>query len=221
MSLLTEERSLTFLLALLLVNLFVLLPTSRGERLFEVITSLAYSLILLAGLLTMARHRALQAVFTVFIFLAVVIHTGRIIFRLPGLAGWDFLFSSLSLVGLLIVTLWMVYQEGPVTGHRIRGAIAAYLLLAVLFANAYGLINHLIPGAFNIPPVQYQTEQVEAFYYFSVVTLTTVGFGDITAVSPVARSFVMFEALIGQLYPAILIARLVTLEIETRRSKKG
>jgi hypothetical protein len=54
-----------------------------------------------------------------------------------------------------------------------------------------------------------------------VVTLTTVGFGDITAVHPVARSFVMVEALIGQLYPAILIARLVTLEIETRRSRKG
>jgi hypothetical protein len=53
------------------------------------------------------------------------------------------------------------------------------------------------------------------------VTLTTVGFGDITAVAPTARSLVMAEALIGQLYPAILLARLVSLEIETRRSKKG
>jgi Ion channel len=221
MNLLTEERTLTALLVLILVDLFLLFPSGRGARLIEIASGLVFSLILLAGLLTMARHRALQVIFGVFVLLAVIIHTGRIIFGLPGLAGWDFLFSSLSLVGLLIVTLWMVYQEGPVTGHRIRGAIAAYLLLAVLFANAYGLINYLIPGAFNIPPVQYQTEQVEAFYYFSVVTLTTVGFGDITAVSPIARSFVMLEALIGQLYPAILIARLVSLQIETQRSGKG
>jgi hypothetical protein len=51
------------------------------------------------------------------------------------------------------------------------------------------------------------------------VTLTTVGFGDIAAVHPVARSLVMVEALVGQLYPAILLARLVTLQMETRRSQ--
>jgi hypothetical protein len=53
------------------------------------------------------------------------------------------------------------------------------------------------------------------------VTLTTVGFGDIAAVHPVARSLVMVEALVGTLYPAILLARLVTLQIETRRSQKS
>ena len=61
--------------------------------------------------------------------------------------------------------------------------------------------------------------QSDAFRYFSVVTLTTLGYGDITAVHPVARSVVMIEALLGQLYPAILIARLVTLEMETRRNR--
>jgi hypothetical protein len=54
-----------------------------------------------------------------------------------------------------------------------------------------------------------------------MVALTTTGFGDITPIHPLARSLVMLEALIGQLYPAILLARIVTLEIETRRSKKG
>jgi hypothetical protein len=53
--------------------------------------------------------------------------------------------------------------------------------------------------------------------YFSLVTLTTVGFGDISAVHPLARSLVMLEAVIGTLYPAILIARLVSLQIEHER----
>ena len=59
----------------------------------------------------------------------------------------------------------------------------------------------------------------DAFRYFSIVTLTTLGYGDITAVHPVARSVVMMEALLGQLYPTILIARLVTLQMEARKNK--
>jgi voltage-gated potassium channel Kch len=60
-----------------------------------------------------------------------------------------------------------------------------------------------------------------AFYYFSVVTLTTTGFGDITPVSPFARTLTMMEALVGQLYPAILIARLVSLHIEDKKARRG
>lgn len=217
----TEERSLTFLLFFLILDLFVLLPQARGHRFLEMASGMVFSLVLLSGLLTMARHRALQAVFTVFVLLAVVIHTSQVFLDLPVLAGWDFLFTSLALAGLLIVTLWMVYQDGPVTAHRVRGAVAAYVLIAVLFANAYALISYLIPGAFNMPQPTGHIERMQALYYFSVVTLTTLGYGDITAVHPMARSLVMVEALIGQLYPAILIARLVTLEIETRRSGKG
>jgi hypothetical protein len=91
--------------------------------------------------------------------------------------------------------------------------------MAVLFAFLYGLTEALAPGAFNISGSPAGgAARGETFYYFSIVTLTTVGFGDITAAHPFARSLVMLEALIGQLYPAILIARLVTLQLETRRS---
>ncbi len=61
---------------------------------------------------------------------------------------------------------------------------------------------------------------IDTLTYFSCVTLTTVGYGDVTAAHPVARSLVMFEALIGQLYPAILLARLVTLYEDTRAVRK-
>ncbi|HJW31518.1 MAG TPA: ion channel, partial [Saprospiraceae bacterium] len=155
--------------------------------------------------------------------LGVVTHFAWKLLDLNSLAGWNALFSTLAVVGMLIVTLWIVYQDGPVTGHRVRGAVAAYLLIGVVFAKTYALINYLMPGAFNMasPVTPLMVEGRQAFYYFSIVTLTTVGFGDITAVAPTARSLVMVEALIGQLYPAILLARLVTLQIETRRSKKG
>jgi hypothetical protein len=129
----------------------------------------------------------------------------------------------LSTGGLLVVVLWQVYREGPVTAHRIQGAVAAYLLLSVIFAIAYGVLDSVSPASFLLPSSHSHagTRINPSFYYFSVITLTTTGYGDITAVSPFARSLVMMEALIGQLYPAILIARLVSLHVEAKKGKKA
>jgi len=148
----------------------------------------------------------------------MVAHTAWIGFAVRALAGWDFFFTTLAVLGMLMVTLSMVYKEGPVTSHRIRGAIAAYLLIAVLYAKAYALIYYVFPDAFNTSAAAPRSlvQITRDFLYFSVVTLTTVGFGDFTAVHPIARSLVMTEAFIGQLYPAVLLARLVSLSLMSR-----
>jgi hypothetical protein len=155
------------------------------------------------------------------VLLAIAVRWAGIVFGTPWLHFWDALLSLLSILAFLLIVLWWVYREGPVTGHRVRGAVAAYLLLAVCFSLAYDLIEYVHPGSFTLPlgGVEGIQARSASFLYFSVVTLTTVGFGDIAAVHPVARSLVMVEALVGTLYPAILLARLVTLQIETRRSK--
>jgi len=214
----TEERSLTAMLALLLLHFFVLTPGRSLGHAFQFIASLFLILALLAGILALQR-RAVRR-------LGIALVTGTIAFRAAAVFGeapWlivgDTLFTLLSLAALIIIVFRQVSQEGPVSGHRVRGSIALYLLIAILFAFLYGLTEELSPGAFAMPAGQAGgAARGETFYYFSVVTLTTVGFGDITAVHPFVRSLVMLEALIGQLYPAILIARLVTLQLETKRS---
>ena len=122
---------------------------------------------------------------------------------------------------MLVITLKMVYQDGPITRHRILGAIAAYLMIAGLFGKVYAMINYLIPGAFDASHEfsRFSVEGTEDFLYFSVVALTTMGFGDITPVAPIARSFVMIEGLVGQLYPAVFIARLVSLSLAVKEGK--
>jgi hypothetical protein len=219
----SEEHSLTALLILLVVEIFVIVPMTEHSQVLAVIGVFIFSFLLLAGLLAMASSRILQLVAAVFVASAIAARLMRIVFGVSGIIQWDALLSILSVVGMVIVVLWQVYREGPVTGHRIRGAVAAYLLITIVFAYAYTLIDYMVPGSFQLPvwASQLGTERVEAFEYFSMVALTTVGFGDIAAIHPFARSLVSLEALIGQLYPAILIARLVTLEIETRRSRKG
>ena len=219
----SKEHSLSALLLVIVVELFIIIPLTGGGRFIDLSADLVFSFILLAGLHSMAGSKAARVFFSAWVLLGMATHFAWKLFGLDYLAPWNFLFSTLALIGMLMVTLWMVYKEGPVTGHRVRGAIAAYLLIGILFAKAYALVNYLAPGAFNSaqPVVPAPGEGARAFFYFSIVTLTTCGYGDVTAVAPIARSLATAEALIGQLYPAILIARLVTLEMETRRSARG
>jgi hypothetical protein len=111
-----------------------------------------------------------------------------------------------------------VYAPGRLTFRRLRGAVVLYLSVATIFASAFGLIWELNPGAFvNLVAPFGGPEEVASMLYFSLTTLTTTGYGDIVAVDPFARSLANFEAVLGQFYLAITVARLVTLELADRR----
>jgi hypothetical protein len=219
----SEERSLTVFLILLIVEIFIIAPINRTGIALGLVNNIFFSLLLLVGLLTMTRHKALQAVVMIVVAMAVATHWARLVFGVTGLDLLDSLLMLSCIIGFLVIVLWQVYREGPVTGHRVLGAVAGYLLLSVAFAVVFSLVEYLAPGSFQMPAALSQAGEPHGrlFYYFSVVTLTTTGYGDITAVNPFARTFVMMEALIGQLYPAILIARLVSLHVETKREKRA
>jgi hypothetical protein len=111
-----------------------------------------------------------------------------------------------------------VYAPGRITSHRLQGAVVLYLNLGAIFAAAFALIWELSPGAFaNLGAPMRDPEEVAAMFYFSFTTLTTTGYGDIVAVDPFARSLANLEAIVGQFFLAITVARLVTLELAERR----
>jgi hypothetical protein len=217
----SQENSLSALLIFMIIRLFVLVPATGWGVILAFATDVVFFLFLLAGGLLMAHRRPLRISLSTLIVLSIILRTTRTLFDLQFLKGGDFIVSTLALAGMVILIIQMVYQDGPVTSHRVRGAIVVYLLIAALFARVYALIFYFVPGSFNFAPIlpQFQTEAGESFHYFSVVTLTTVGYGDITAVAPIARSFVMIEAFIGQLFPATLIARLVSLSLVAKIDK--
>ena len=124
----------------------------------------------------------------------------------------------LAFSALTWVVAHAVYAPGRITSHRLQGAVVVYLSLATIFASAYGLIWELRPGAFAhvLAPLS-GPEEVGTMLYFSLTTLTTTGYGDVVAVDPFARSLGNLEAVVGQFYLAITVARLVTLELQDRR----
>jgi len=127
---------------------------------------------------------------------------------------------ALSLMRLLAATAFdlavaaavanVAFGQGRVTIHRIMGAVILYLSIALVFGNAYRACAMTLHPSFNGLNGA-RGHSLSELLYFSLTTLTTTGYGDITPVHPFVRSLANLEAVIGQLFPATLLARLVTL----------
>lgn len=134
-------------------------------------------------------------------------------------------FSVVSVGIFLTYVIFVVYRQavfskGRITSDRTAGAIAVYLLLGLLWSMAYGVISAADPGAFKgLDPFSLARPGAQQdFIYFSFVTLTTLGYGDMSPVSSIAQTLAWFEAVVGQLFLAVTIARLVSLEISHREN---
>jgi Ion channel len=121
-------------------------------------------------------------------------------------------------LALSVVVARAVFGPGRVTYHRIVGAVLLYLIIGLTFVALYGFVALGAPEAFtNLPALHGDFAVAGDLIYFSFVTLTTTGYGDIAPLHPYARSLANVEAIIGQIYPATLLARLVTLELAHER----
>jgi hypothetical protein len=116
---------------------------------------------------------------------------------------------------LTVAILVYVFRERNVSADVIAGAIVAYLLMAVMWSQLYFVLETLHPGSFLLAQgVGPATHAV--FRYFSIVTITTVGYGDITPATAAARAFANLEAIVGQLYLVIQVAWLVGMHVSLR-----
>ncbi len=115
------------------------------------------------------------------------------------------------------VVFQAIFGPGRFTGPRIIGAFSLYLNIGLMFTFLHRLVTELLPGAYaNLPSSDQGAAFRAAAVYFSFSSLTSVGYGDIAPVQPIARSLAMLEAMIGQLLPATLLARVMTLAMKAR-----
>lgn len=111
------------------------------------------------------------------------------------------------------VLLRHVMRAGRVDAEMIYGAIAGYLLLGLIWAMLYAVIETLQPGSFSLTATNEGSRPWDDLLYYSFVTLTTLGYGDVLPLSPRVRSLAILEAVTGVFYVAVLVARLVSLHI--------
>jgi hypothetical protein len=188
------------------------------------------------------RLRMLMDIFWSAIFIAVIYAVSRkkhhilvgVLLAMPMLGSiWSRYFVKLSAVevvgGLcgaaffifaIIQILIFIYSHKEVTRDLIVGAAIVYLLMALAWAFIFQVVESLHPGSFSIPEIQ-GISTSRHFLYYSFVTITTLGYGDITPVTSLARSLCVLEAVIGQLYLVVQVAWLVGVHVSQSMRKKS
>jgi len=215
----TTDIALTTLLISLLIYIFFIYPLGQIGS-FRLLPTVFFSFILITGAITVSRNRIVRTLVFSWGLLTFILLWVRYLFPYQTLI---FIANFLGLFFLVLLTsliLGQALREGPTTYHRITGAVAAYLLIGMIWSLAYYLVTLWIPGAFSIqgPIATGDREPLQSqLFYFSFVTLTTLGYGDIVAVHPIVRMLVILEGVMGQLFPAILIARLVSLQVQSKQ----
>jgi hypothetical protein len=127
------------------------------------------------------------------------------------------IFGALFFGYAVVLILQEVVRSNEVTRETIFAAIVAYLLIALIWAFLYMILEMAVPGSFSFPDGSVRKETMR-FEYLSFVTITTLGYGDITPVTNKASALIIMEAVIGQIYMVVLVAWLVGMHV-SRRSK--
>jgi hypothetical protein len=218
----TREPGLSALLVIEATLLFVVTPFTGVGLLPSFVPPMVYMLFVLATLVVTSRsHSAAGLVFISVILstIGIIIHTDYPSVFTEWLSAGGRL---LAISALSVVIAKAVFGPGRVTMHRVQGAIVLYFNFALFFFTLYQLVNVLVADAFSgLPATGAEYGSGAALLYFSFGTLSTAGFGDIKPIYPIARNLANLEAIIGQLFPATLLARLVSLEINHRKSSNS
>jgi hypothetical protein len=211
------DLGLTLVSISLGILIFVIFPLGQAGLSGRIFFDLVMVTLMVSGTLVMNRGR----IMTVFVIVMVV--AGGVVLWLSRFYPTPFLsrFSSFLATIILLIYVWIVllvmFRQGPVSWSRIQGGICAYLLLGMAWASAYEFVEKIHAGSFRFASEPGNMDQLSSkLIYFSFATLTTVGFGDVLPVYPFARSLAIAEAIVGQLFPAILIGALVAMAMQAR-----
>jgi hypothetical protein len=212
----TSDRAPRFVLLLVLILAELMLaPLLAGSEFgLHAAQVLAASLLFAALWATAAQRDAVVLFAPTLALHLLAVYSGSDELRVAALLLRIAFFAYVT--GLI---MWRTLREPDVSIDTIAGAACAYTLLAMIWGSVYSLVEFLRPASFHIPDAWLlgpAKDPSAALVYFSFVTLTTVGYGDITPLWPGAGGLAVTEAVVGQLYLAITIARLVGLHTSRR-----
>jgi voltage-gated potassium channel Kch len=201
-----DRRSLFLMLSLLL--LILLTPFLEDQRIGEIFLVVSLYLILITAILELHGKETLRwlaigaAIPVVLVELATLFRPSHSLL----IVAYALLIAFFGFVSVGLFTY--LGKPGAITSGRVYASVSLYLLLGMFWFALFNLTEAITPGSFAHNGVITRIPR-SSFLYFSLVTLTTVGYGDIVPVTSVARVFAALEGVAGVLYIAITVARLV------------
>ena len=219
----SERDNLVYLTLALLVLLLLIAVAEQTAAAWGLgMMQLGFLSVLSVAIWTLRRsHRLYRSAVSVLGFL-VVLTVGSYWFSNTGLR-----LAQLALLAALFCEMasltfrQVLFTSGSINANRLLGAVSIYLLLGIIWAIVYAGIVEVDPSAFNGTDAGPWAESIPEFVYFSFVSLTTLGYGDISPATPIARFVVYLEAILGQLYLATMVAGLVGVGISDRIANRS
>jgi hypothetical protein len=203
-------RFSTVKLLLALILLFAVTPFIEDLSNGDMVESALFSLVMIASLRVTGRDSRILLV-AALLFVPAIVGKWLNHFFPTYIPIHYFLVFGVAFIGFVVaILLRFILQTRRVDAEVLSAGIVVYLMLRLLWSLAYMLLAQLAPGSFSFALAESRMDGFNAFY-FSFGTLTTVGFGDITPISKVARTLAVMEAVTGTFYLAILISRLVAM----------
>ncbi len=209
-----------FLLLVFILMLIAIQPLEKVMGELEILLDLVTTAILISAIFAISQKKSnavAGALIAIPMFLSIWLdHFLK--------KQWIITFSSICgivfFVFIIVVILKFIFSRDEVNKDLIAGAAVVYLMIAVVWTFIYRTIETINPGSFSIAESQ-SLDPSAPFLYYSFVTITTLGYGDIFPVSSAAKSAAILEALIGQLFLVILVAWLVGVHISQSMDKKS
>ena len=227
------QRYRFFILLAAIVGLFALDPILRdfAPRATPFVSRVAmtalFVLLLLSAVLAVQKKQWSNKLVISLAIPLVVLELAQVVYNEQWLTLAAHLLGGIFLVYVVVAITKHLLVVKQVTANLICASICVYLLLGLTFAIYYAILETCTPNAFHVAdhmgPISmtFGGEGSSDVLYFSFVTLTTLGFGDLTPRSPSAKLLVSMEAVVGQLFLAVLVARLVGLHIARSRQGHG
>lgn len=203
--------NLSFFLALLVLIVFVLPSIGFARNNQRLYADAAQSAMLISGAANAWRRRTLFYTVSGLVAGDAAFMWATAAYPDHAFGIWPDAVDLVATAMIILVVLLQVFAAGRVTAARMQGAVAAYVGLGLVWAHAFEIAAKINPVSFSHGAL---VSSFGNWLYYSFVTLTTLGYGDIVPLSQAARALAMGEALTGQLYLAILLAHLVSLRVE-------
>lgn len=208
-------RSHFFYLIVAIMAMILFAPFLKEFTRLRFLMDIFFSVIFISGIYAIS-HQKRYIVIAVLLALPMIISLwAKYIFVSDYLIIVGRLFGILFFGFAIIHIGQFMYNAQDVTQDVLFAAIVVYLLMAIMWAFIFGLLELIHPGSFNSPEA-HNLEASELFLYFSFITITTLGYGDITPANEMANSLAVVEAVVGQIYLVVVVAWLVGMHVSKK-----